>query len=170
MSASRPHFPCRQAGVSFDVRCGHMGGRNPPGRRWMTARDMARVGTFACTAALLALTIAAPSAHAQPVSSKDQACITAFNKTLWKIGRTQADLVKRCLREFAAGIPTAIDIETCMRSNRGGKLAAAVEKGNKAIASKCSGVSPAFGVSAFDAASVAAALAPIHLVHGALAQ
>jgi len=138
----------------------------------MTGRDGVRGSSAACAALLVVLgvsAIAAPPAQAQLLPPKEQACITTFNKTLWKIGRTQADLVKRCLREFAAGIPTAIDIETCMRSNRGGKLATAVAKGNAAIASKCAGVSPAFGVSAFDAASVAAALTPIHLVHGVLA-
>ena len=138
----------------------------------MTGRDVVRVRSLACAAVLVVVgvaAIAAPPARAQIIPSKEQACITAFNKTIWKIGRTQADLVKRCLREFAAGIPTAIDIETCMRSNRGGKLATAVAKGNATIASKCSGVTPAFGVSAFDPAAVTAALAPINLVHGALA-
>src|SRR6185369_4189012 len=138
----------------------------------MIGRDVVRVGSLVCTAVLIAAGVAAIApapVRAQTVPSADQKCITAFNKTLWKIARTEADLVKRCLREFAAGIPTAIDIETCMRRNRGGKLATLVAKGAANVASKCSGVTPAFGVSAFEDAAVAAALAPIQLVHGALA-
>src|SRR3954464_7160807 len=78
----------------------------------MMDRDVTRASRLVFAAAVLVLIAAAMPPGAQQVPGADQACIVAFNKSLWKVGRARADGLEVCLREFANGNPIASDLES----------------------------------------------------------
>ncbi len=103
---------------------------------------------------------------AAEVSSRDQSCITGFNKTLWSVARIHSRTVGQCLRDFAAGtlVTTA---EDCLRADPKGKLATARVRALQKLADQCAS-SPPFGFTGIEPGLVTAAVSQIDLAHGAL--
>lgn len=122
-----------------------------------------------CALALCATVIAgsATSASAQ-VSAADQACITAFNKGIRRVAKEQGKIIKKCLRNYAAGTLVALTPEGCLQVDPAGKLQKATDKAHQLVNLKCAGGLPGFGTSAVDPALVTTVLGQINLIHGVI--
>lgn len=108
------------------------------------------------------------SANAQ-VSAVDRGCITAFNKAIRLVAKVQGRVIKKCLRQYAARSLVAYTPEGCVQADRDGKVAHAAQQAVTIIHSKCTGVTPAFGVTATDPALAAAVRAQIETIHQTIA-
>jgi cysteine-rich repeat protein len=133
-------------------------------RRGVTMTKRSATVLVGCTLSCL---VFAGSAAAQ-VSPADQACITAFNKSIRKVLNEKAKVVRKCLRDFAAGKLVATTAEECIRSDPSGKVERAAQKAQAIASQKCAGPLPEFGVTPMETALVEAVLSPIKLIHGSV--
>jgi cysteine-rich repeat protein len=123
---------------------------------------------IACTLGALFLAAGAGAVNAQ-VSSVDRACVMAFNKAIRRVAKEQGRIIKKCLKDYAAGSLVAFTPEGCIHSDPDGKLTRAAQKALTTIQSKCTGVTPAFGVTPTDPALVTAVLGQIETIHQSIA-
>lgn len=108
-----------------------------------------------------------PAALAQP-TSKEQACIAAFNKGVRKVAKTQGGIINKCLKNYAAGKLTGMGPEACVLQDPADKRAKAINKAAGKAMQVCQSVTPPFGVTTpIETAMVNTALRQIELVHSA---
>jgi cysteine-rich repeat protein len=101
------------------------------------------------------------------VSAADRACIATFNKGVRKVAKTEAQIIKKCLKDFAAGKLASATPEECVRSDPNGKLQKAVDKATAKTTEKCPNPLPTFGVTNVATAVLRATVAEIDLMHAA---
>jgi len=137
-------------------------GNSDPPSRASSSRHARSLAT--CTLSFLVL---AGSAAAQ-VAPQDRACITAFNKSIRTVAREQSRIIKKCVRDFAAGRLVATTPEACVRSDPSGKVSRAAQRAVTVTNAACSGGLPGFGVAPINGALVDAVLSGLHLVHSSV--
>jgi cysteine-rich repeat protein len=123
-------------------------------------------GTRLLTAATVGLVFACwgSAANAQ-VPTADQGCIAAFNKGVRKVAKAHSLVIRKCLKDFAAGNLTAFTPEVCVRSDPKNKVQRTVDKVTAKINDKCSGGIPGFGASPVGPALIQTVISEIDLIH-----